>query len=159
MVKGVATKFALSERGAGSDAAAIAATVTREGDGWRLRGEQYCIGNGAPPRYYAVFAKTDPGAGGGGISAFMVDKEQPGAVVDELADRMGLRGTQTSNLRLDVVVPDSARVGELNRALRLARATLDVGRRDGGGSVVGVAIAADREAANAPSNGAHSANR
>lgn len=114
MVKGIATSFALSERSAGSDAAAIEATATREGDGWRLRGEKYWIGNGGASRYYVVFAKTNPSGGGHGMSAFMVDKEQSGAIVDELSDKMGIRGTQTSNLKLDVVVPDSARVGELN---------------------------------------------
>jgi alkylation response protein AidB-like acyl-CoA dehydrogenase len=146
MAKGVATSFALSERAAGSDAAAIEATATREGDGWRLRGENYWIGNGGASRYYVVFAKTDPGAGGRGISAFMVDKEQPGAVVDELADKMGIRGTQTSNLKLDVAVPDSARVGEVNRALRLALQTLNVGRVLVAAQSLGIAMAAYREA-------------
>src|SRR5438876_4642681 len=117
MTKGVATSFALSERNAGSDAAAIATSAIREGEGWRLRGEKYWIGNGGASRYYVVFAKTDQSAGARGISAFMVDKEASGVVVDELCDKMGLRGTQTSNLRLDVAVPDGARVGELNRAL------------------------------------------
>jgi alkylation response protein AidB-like acyl-CoA dehydrogenase len=177
MAKGTATSFALSERSTGSDAAAIETTATREGDGWRLRGEKYWIGNGGASRYYVVFAKTDPGAalasaasgqrgnslevrapdtrpepgssaraGGRGISAFMVDKEEPGAVVDELADKMGIRGTQTSNLKLDVVVPDSARVGEPNRALRLALATLDVGRVMVAAQSLGLALAAYREA-------------
>jgi len=147
MTKGRATSFALSERGAGSDAAAIEATAVREGDGWRLRGEKYWIGNGGASRYYVVFAKTDPAAGGRGISAFMVDKEQPGAVIDELSDKMGIRGTQTSNLRLDLVVPDSARVGELNRALRLALQTLNVGRIMVAAQSMGLALAAYREAA------------
>jgi alkylation response protein AidB-like acyl-CoA dehydrogenase len=146
MAKGTATSFALSERSTGSDAAAIETTATREGDGWRLRGEKYWIGNGGASRYYVVFAKTDPGAGGRGISAFMVDKEEPGAVVDELADKMGIRATQTSNLKLDVVVPDSARVGEVNRALRLALATLDVGRVMVAAQSLGLALAAYREA-------------
>ena len=118
----------------------------REGDGWRLRGEKYWIGNGGASRYYVVFAKTDPAAGGRGISAFIVDKGQPGAVIDELCDKMGIRGTQTSNLKLDVVVPDSARVGELNRALRLAFATLNVGRITVAAQSLGLALAAYREA-------------
>jgi alkylation response protein AidB-like acyl-CoA dehydrogenase len=147
MVKGVATSFALSERSTGSDAAAIEATATREGDGWRLRGEKYWIGNGGASRYYVVFAKTDPSAGGRGISAFMVDKEEPGAEIDELSDKMGIRGTQTSNLRLDIVVPDSARVGEVHRALRLAYQTLDVGRIMVAAQSVGLALAAYGEAA------------
>ena len=106
-----------------------------------------------------VFAKTDPGAGGRGITAFMVDKEQPGAVIDELSDKMGIRGTQTSNLRLDLVVPDSARVGELNRALRLALQTLNVGRIMVAAQSLGVALAAYREAAKRAVDGAPSANR
>ena len=146
MAEGRATSFALSERVAGSDAAAIEATATREGDGWRLRGEKYWIGNGGAARYYVVFAKTDPAAGGRGISAFMVDKEQPGAVIDELTDKMGIRGTQTSNLKLDLVVPDSARVGEVNRALRLALQTLSVGRIMVAAQSLGLALAAYREA-------------
>src|SRR5438552_8014410 len=56
LAKGVATSFALSERIAGSDAAAIEAIAVREGEGWRLRGEKYWIGNGGASRYYLVFA-------------------------------------------------------------------------------------------------------
>ncbi len=147
MTQGRATSFALSERVAGSDAAAIEATGVREGDGWRLRGEKYWIGNGGASRYYVAFVKTDPAAGGRGISAFMVDKEQPGASIDELSDKMGIRGTQTSNLKLDLVVPDSARVGEVNRALRLALQTLNVGRIMVAAQSMGLALAAFREAA------------
>jgi len=146
MTHGRATSFALSERVAGSDAAAIEATAVREGDGWRLRGEKYWIGNGGASRYYVAFAKTDPAAGGRGISAFMVDKEQPGAVIDELSDKMGIRGTQTSNLKLDLVVPDSARIGEVNHALRLALQTLNVGRIMVAAQSLGLALAAYREA-------------
>jgi len=147
MTQGRATSFALSERIAGSDAAAIEATATREGEGWRLRGEKYWIGNGGASRYYVVFAKSDPAAGGRGISAFMVDKEQPGVVIDELCDKMGIRGTQTSNLKVDLVVPDSARVGDVNRAFRLAMQTLNVGRIMVAAQSLGLALAAYREAA------------
>jgi alkylation response protein AidB-like acyl-CoA dehydrogenase len=146
MVKGVATSFALSERIAGSDASAIEASATREGDGWRLKGEKYWIGNGGASRYYVVFAKSNPEAGGRGISAFMVDKEQPGVVIDELSDKMGIRGTQTSNLKLDTSVPDSARIGDVDRALRLALQTLNVGRIMVAAQAVGLALAAYREA-------------
>lgn len=146
MTQGRATSFALSERGAGSDAAAIEATAVREGDGWRIRGEKYWIGNGGASRYYVVFAKTDPGAGRRGVSAFMVDQQQQGAVIDELSDKMGIRGTQTSNLKLDLVVPDSARVGPLNGALSLALRTLNVGRIMVSAQSLGLALAAYREA-------------
>jgi alkylation response protein AidB-like acyl-CoA dehydrogenase len=147
MAKGVATSFALSERSAGSDAAAITCTATRQDDGWRLRGEKYWIGNGGASRYYVVFAKTDPDAGGRGISAFMADKESGGVVAEQLADKMGIRGTQTSNLKLDTVVPDSARIGELNKGLRLAFETLNIGRVMVAAQSMGLALAAYREAA------------
>jgi alkylation response protein AidB-like acyl-CoA dehydrogenase len=146
MTRGVGTSFALSERSTGSDAAAITATAVREGDGWRIRGEKYWIGNGGASRYYVVFAKTDPDAGGRGISAFMVDKEADGVEIDELSDKMGIRGTQTSNLKLDTVLPADAQVGELNRALRLALQTLNVGRIMVAAQSMGVALAAYREA-------------
>src|SRR5262249_26996751 len=97
-------------------------------------------------RYYVVFAKTDPAAGGRGITAFMIDKNGFGIVIDELCDKMGIRGTQTSNLKLDTVVPDSARVGEVGRGLRLALATLNVGRVTVAAQSLGVALAAYREA-------------
>ena len=147
MAKGTATSFALSEREAGSDAAAITATAEREGEGWRLKGQKYWIGNGGASRYYVVFAKTDPDAGGRGISAFMVDKEADGVVIDELNDKMGIRGTQTSNLKLDTFVPASAMVGEEGRSLRLALQTLNVGRIMVSAQSLGLAIAAYRTAA------------
>ncbi|MBK0398193.1 acyl-CoA dehydrogenase family protein [Limibaculum sp. M0105] len=147
MARGVGTSFALSERSTGSDAAAIEATGVQEGDGWRLRGEKYWIGNGGASRYYVTFVKTDPAAGGRGISAFMVDREAEGATIDELSDKMGLRGTQTSNLKLDIVVPEEARVGEPNRALRLAFQTLNVGRIMVAAQSLGLALGAYREAA------------
>ncbi|GMG84950.1 acyl-CoA dehydrogenase family protein [Paralimibaculum aggregatum] len=146
MAKGVGTSFALSERHTGSDAAAISATGTAEGDGWRLRGEKYWIGNGGASRYYVAFVKTDPAAGARGISAFMVDKEADGAVIDELSDKMGIRGTQTSNLKLDIVVGEDARVGEPGRALKLAFQTLNVGRIMVAAQSLGLALAAYREA-------------
>src|SRR5262245_9669501 len=147
MAKGVATSFALSERSAGSDAAAIEATATRDGEGWWLRGEKYWIGNGGASRYYVVFAKTDPAAVARGITAFMIDKELAGVVIDEFSDKMGIRGTQTSNLRPDLIVADGARVGEVGRGLRLAFETLDVGRIMVAAQSLGLALAAYREAA------------
>jgi alkylation response protein AidB-like acyl-CoA dehydrogenase len=77
----------------------------------------------------------------------MVDKEAPGVVIDELSDKMGIRGTQTSNLKLDVVVPEDAMIGEPNKALRLALETLNVGRVMVAAQSMGLALAAYREAA------------
>ena len=142
LARGRSISFALSEQESGSDAAALQATAVREGAGWRLRGEKYWIGNGGISRYYVVFARTDPAAGPRGISAFVVDKEKPGAVVDHYSDKMGIRGTRTSNLKLDCVVGPEDLVGVEHRGLRLAFKTLDVGRVVVAGQALGIALAA-----------------
>lgn len=144
---GEATSFALTERVAGSDPAAIETRAEREGDGWRIRGEKCFIGNGGASRYYVVFAKTDPDAGSRGITAFIVDVEtDEGVVVDEFEAKMGLRGAFTSNLKLDTKVPESRRVGAVGEGLKLALATLDVGRISVSGQAIGIGMAAFREA-------------
>src|SRR3989442_651831 len=66
---------------------------------------------------------------------------------DDVSQLVQRRGTRTSNLKLDIVVPDSARVGELNRALPLAFQTLNVGRVMVAAQSLGLALAAYREAA------------
>ena len=141
--KGVSTSFALSERGTGSDPAAIQTTAVREGSGWRILGEKYWIGNGGASRYYIVFAKTRSESGSG-ISAFMVDKDADEVVIDEFSDKMGIRGTQTSNLKLDTTLSANALVGEPNKALRLALQTLDIGRVMVAAQSLGLALAAYR---------------
>jgi alkylation response protein AidB-like acyl-CoA dehydrogenase len=86
--------LARSERSTGSDAAAVAATAVRKGDGWHSRGEKCWIGNGGAARYFVVFANTDPTAGGRGVSAFMIEAD--GVAIDELSDKMGIRRTKST---------------------------------------------------------------
>ena len=151
LARGEAISFALTEEGAGSDAARIRTTAEREGAGWRLRGEKIYIGNGGASRYYVVFALTDPQAGTRGITAFLVDKDADGVVIDRYEDKMGIRGTLTSNLKLDTWVPDGDVLGDLNRGMRLAMQTLSAGRISVAAQSLGVALAgfdvASREAA------------
>ena len=137
--EGIAINFALSERGAGSDIAAIETSATREGGNWRLRGEKCWLGNGGAASHYIVFARE---AESRAITAFLVDKEQPGVVIDFFEDKMGLRGTLTSNLKLDTLVEDSAIVGTPGKGLRLALKTLAVGRVTVAAQSVGIARAA-----------------
>jgi alkylation response protein AidB-like acyl-CoA dehydrogenase len=142
LAAGQAISFALTEQGAGSDAAGIRTTAERTPGGWRLRGEKIYIGNGGASQYYVVFALTDPDAGTRGISAFMVDKDADGVVIDRYEDKMGLRGTLTSNLRLDTEVAEDALVGAPNRGMGLAMRTLNAGRITVAAQSVGVALAA-----------------
>lgn len=141
MAAGKAVSFALTEVGAGSDAARISTTAVREGDKWRLRGEKIFIGNGGASQSYVVFALTDPAAGARGITAFMVDKDAEGVVIDHLEDKMGIRGTKTSNLKLDTLVSDADILGEMNRGMRLAMQTLNGGRISVAAQSVGVGLA------------------
>ncbi|WIX77316.1 acyl-CoA dehydrogenase family protein [Amycolatopsis carbonis] len=141
LARGQAVSFALTEEGAGSDAARIKTTAVREGDGWRLRGEKIFIGNGGASQHYVVFALTDPEAGTRGMTAFMVDKDSDGVVIDHFEDKMGIRGTQTSNLKLDTVVGDDAMLGELNKGMKLAMLTLNAGRITVAAQSIGVGLA------------------
>jgi alkylation response protein AidB-like acyl-CoA dehydrogenase len=148
LLKGKAVSFALTERGAGSDAAAITTAALPDGDGWRIDGEKIYVGNGGAAAHYIVFAKTDVDAGPRGITAFAVPGNAPGLIVDRYEDKMGIRGTLTSNLRLEGVHVTAADiVGEENRGLKLALQTLDLGRVSVAAQGLGIALAAYRLAA------------
>ncbi len=148
LVAGEAISFALTEAGAGSDAAAIRTTAVEGPDGFTLDGEKIYIGNGGVAKHYVVFAKTEPEAGARGITAFLLQRDTPGAVIDRYEDKMGIRGTKTSNLKLEgAVVTHAAMLGERGRGLRLALQTLDVGRVSVSAQGTGIALAAYRLAA------------
>lgn len=147
IAKGLCTSFCLSEINAGSDPAGMECLATSEGDGYRIKGEKFWVGGGKASVYFVVFAKTDPAAGSRGITAFLLPKDTPGLAVDFVADKMGQRGSYTTNVKLDCWVPKSAIVGELNHGLKLALAGLNVGRIAISGHALGMGIAAFREAA------------
>jgi alkylation response protein AidB-like acyl-CoA dehydrogenase len=142
IIAGHAVSFALTERGAGSDPAAITSTGMREGDSWRLRGEKIFIGNGGASEHYVAFVRTDPGAGRRGITAFITSLSDEGTLVDRWADRMGLRGSRTSNLKLDTLVSDDRLLGQLGDGLRIAMSTLNSGRIMIAAQAIGLATAA-----------------
>ncbi|SFO49416.1 Acyl-CoA dehydrogenase [Pseudonocardia ammonioxydans] len=144
--EGRAVCFALSEPGAGSDAAAITATAEREGEGWRIRGEKCWLGNGGHSSTYVVFARTRP-EDRRSITAFLVERDAEGVVVDHYEDKLGIRGTTTTNLRLDTVVSAEAILGEEGGGLGLALGTLTLGRVLIAAQANGIARAAFDEAA------------
>jgi alkylation response protein AidB-like acyl-CoA dehydrogenase len=144
---GRAVSFALTERGAGSDPASIKATGVEEGDGWRLTGEKIFIGNGGASQHYIAFVVTDPEAGRNGISAFMTSLDDEGTEVTKYADRMGLRGSRTSNLVMDTHVPADRLIGERGRGLRIALSSLNSGRVMIAAQGLGLAAAAFEHAA------------
>jgi alkylation response protein AidB-like acyl-CoA dehydrogenase len=132
--------FALSEPGAGTDAAALALAAEPDGDGWRLSGEKTWISNAPDADVYTVFARTAPGAGARGVTAFVV----PG-------DAAGLSGEPIEMLaphaigRLvfdGVAVGPGDVLGDVDAGFRVAMRTLDLFRPSVGAFAVGMAAAA-----------------
>ncbi|MFF1546521.1 acyl-CoA dehydrogenase family protein [Streptomyces sp. NPDC058291] len=161
--------FALSEPGAGSDAAALSLAAERDGPGdraaarapsgtgsragrrtrgpaqggaraWRLTGEKYWISNAPEADFYTVFARTTPGAGARGVTAFLVPADRPGltgSALDMLSPH------PIGALRFDAVpVTEDDILGEPDRGFRVAMGTLDLFRASVGAFAVGMAHAA-----------------
>ncbi len=133
--------FALSEPGAGSDAAALSLGAERDGpDGWRLTGEKCWISNAPDADLYTVFARTTPGAGARGVTAFLVPAGRPGLTGSRL-DMIAPHAVGT--LRFDGVPVTGADVlGEPDAGFRVAMDTLNLFRPSVGAFAVGMAQAA-----------------
>ena len=132
--------FALSEPGAGSDAAALGLTAEPDGDGWRLTGEKMWISNAPEADFYTVFARTTAGAGARGVSAFVVPAGRPGLSGEHL-DMVSPHPIGT--LSFDAVpVLGGELLGEPDRGFAVAMRTLDLFRPSVGAFAVGMAQAA-----------------
>ncbi len=132
--------FALSEPGAGSDAAAITTTARRDGDDYVIDGVKAWCTQGSIADVITVFAKTDPDAGHKGISAFRVRRGTPGFAVVRDEELTGLRGAPQSQLRFEGArVPASARLGEEGDGFRFAMLALDEARLNASAQGLGVA--------------------
>ncbi len=131
--------YCLSEADAGSDVASMRTRAVRDGDDYVLTGSKYWITNAGISDVYVVFAKTDPDAGGRGISCFLVEKEW-GIRIAKHEDKMGLRGSPTGEVVLDEVrVPASHRIGAEGQGFTIAMHTLDRSRPTIGAQAVGIA--------------------
>jgi alkylation response protein AidB-like acyl-CoA dehydrogenase len=135
----IQASYCLSEADAGSDVASMRTRAVRDGDDYVLTGAKYWITNAGISDVYIVFAKTDPDAGGRGISCFLVEKEW-GIRIAKHEDKMGLRGSPTGEVMLDEVrVPASHRIGEEGQGFTIAMHTLDRSRPTIGAQAVGIA--------------------
>ena len=132
--------FALTEPDAGSDVAALALVAERDGDGFRLSGEKVFISNAPDADIYTVFARTTPGAGSRGITAFAVPRDSrglSGEAIPFVADH------PIGRLRFDgVALPMENVVGEVDHGFGVAMRTLDLFRPSVGACAVGMAQAA-----------------
>ena len=132
--------FALTEPGAGSDAAALTLAAEPDGDGWRLTGQKTWISNAPEADFYTVFARTAPEAGARGVSAFAVPADRPGLSGEHLEM---ITPHPIGSLTFDgVPVRRDELLGEENRGFRVAMRTLDLFRPSVGAFAVGMAEAA-----------------
>ena len=136
--------FALTEAGAGSDAASLRTKATRDGDAWVINGEKRFISQGDVATLVAVFALTDPDAKAvkekRHLTCFYVEQGMDGFTVPRVEHKMGIRGTTTAELALkDVRVPDANRVGEVGDGWMLAMKTFERSRPGIGAQAVGIA--------------------
>ena len=121
--------FALTEPQAGSDAAALAMTATRDGDDYLLSGTKIWITNAGEAARYIVFGTVDRSAGKAGITAFVVEADTPGFRLGSKERKMGIRGTTGYELVFDDArVPAACRLGEEGDGLRVALSALGAGR-------------------------------
>ena len=156
--------WALTEPGGGSDAASLKTRAVRDGDDWVLSGDKLFITQGSVAGTYVIMASTasaQPGAGsreqgagsmendahrGGGISAFIVERERAGLNVVRVENKLGVRASDTAQLRLEEIrLPKDNLLGELNHGYGDALKVLDGGRIGIGAMAVGIARAALEE--------------
>ncbi|GAB4109651.1 MAG: acyl-CoA dehydrogenase family protein [Roseiflexaceae bacterium] len=133
--------WALTEPNAGSDAAHISTTATRDGDDWLLNGSKMWITNGSFADVLVVFAANDRSLGArGGITAFIVEKTFPGFKVGKVEPKMGLRASHTASLFFENCrIPASNVLGQVGMGFVTAMKTLDIGRCGLGASSLGAA--------------------
>ena len=118
--------YALSEPEAGSDAASMKTRAARDGDRYVLKGSKRWITNAGVAKFYTVMAVTGPSAGTSGISAFVVEKGDPGFSFGAPEHKLGIRGSPTRELYFDnCVIPADRLIGAEGTGFRTALATLD----------------------------------
>ncbi len=139
--------FALSEAQAGTDAARQETTATAAGELYLLRGRKVWVANGAAADVALVFAATGLGAGGRGVSAFLVPMDRPGLTRESTPDPLGMRGLGCVDLRFDdVEIGAEGLLAGTGRGFDVAKWALDGGRIAIGAEALGVGQSAFEEA-------------
>ena len=139
--------FSLTEAGAGSDPGHIRATAVRDGDDYVLNGTKNFTTNGGFADVIIAFFSTDREKGAKGLSAFLIAKETPGFEVGKHENKLGIRSSSTTEMVFtDCRIPAKNLLGQENKGLNIALATLDCGRIGIAAQAVGIAEAALEEA-------------
>ncbi|MFB2562265.1 isovaleryl-CoA dehydrogenase [Rhizobium sp. IMFF44] len=134
--------LAMSEPGAGSDVVSMKLQAEKRGHHYVLNGSKMWITNGPDADVLVVYAKTSPDAGPRGITAFLVEKGFPGFSVGQKLDKLGMRGSNTSELIfLDCEVPEENVLGQVDGGVRVLMSGLDYERVVLSGGPVGIMAA------------------
>lgn len=121
--------FSLTEPGAGTDVSAATSSAVKNGNEYILNGTKTFITNAIIADVFVVFAYTDHSAGAKGMSCFLVPKGSPGLILGQHFEKMGIRGSQTSEVVFkDCIVPADCLLGKEGDGFKIAMSALDVGR-------------------------------
>ena len=135
--------LAMSEPGAGSDVVSMQLRAHKRGDRYVLDGRKMWITNGPAADVLVVYAKTDPAAGARGISAFIIEKGLAGFSAAQKLDKLGMRGSSTSELVFDgCEVPAANLLGTENHGVSVLMRGLDYERVVLSGGPLGIMAAA-----------------
>jgi alkylation response protein AidB-like acyl-CoA dehydrogenase len=136
----VLMSYALTEPGAGSDAASLTTRYERTDDYFVLNGTKRFITGAGVSHAYVVFATRDPSERSNGISAFLVMRDDPGVAFGRKEDKMGIRGSPTSEVLLtNARIPEERLIGREGEGFKIALRTLDFSRPLIGAQALGIA--------------------
>jgi isovaleryl-CoA dehydrogenase len=131
--------LAMSEANAGSDVVSMKLQARKQGDTYVLNGTKMWITNGPDAQIYIIYAKTDPGAGSRGITAFIVERDFPGFSRSPILDKLGMRGSNTCELVFqDCEVPAENVLRGEGDGVRILMSGLDYERTVLSGGPVGI---------------------
>jgi acyl-CoA dehydrogenase len=137
------TALATTEPESGSDAASIRSTARRTDGGYVVSGQKSWISNGGVAKFYVVFATVEPGSGHRGVTAFVLERDDPGLSWGRPMRKMGQRAIVNTELFLeDVFVAEDRRLGDEGQGFRGLMETFDRSRVTLGASATGLARAA-----------------
>jgi isovaleryl-CoA dehydrogenase len=131
--------LAMSEVAAGSDVVSMKLRAEKSAGGFVLNGAKFWITNAPEADTCVVYAKTEPGAGSGGITAFIIERGWKGFSTGQKLDKMGMRGSDTGELVFeDCEVPEENVIGGLNRGVAVLMSGLDYERAILAGGPLGI---------------------
>jgi butyryl-CoA dehydrogenase len=139
--------YCLTEPNAGSDAANMRTTATKDGNDYIINGTKCFISNGGKAGIYTVLATVDRSLGGKGLTAFIVERDRKGVSIGKEEDKMGMRLSNTTEVIFDEVrIPAANRIGGEGEGFKIIMRTLDASRPGVGAQGVGIAQRALDEA-------------